>query len=226
MCAKICSPHSQCVSVTVRSPWSPYTPRKISTQHDSLYLVLNFHLLSSRRTRVNWFLAFPSCSWAVYTPLSSSQKFWIISSTRPFSLTKFILCVCIKQSKYNKLSIFPRLDSGTASSPTLRFKTALLCVCLYPFPSSPRYKEPVHSDILYPEIHLLFVYVLGHNRTAQSKTFLQDSFCYNHVTQCLLSCCVLQTAQITRISVIFSTMKAVHINTYLGHVIACLGSNK
>lgn len=93
-------------SATARSPWSPYMPRKISTQHDSLYSVLNFHLLSSRRTRVNWFLAFPSCSWAVYTPLSSSQKFWIISSTRPFSLMKFILCVCIKQSKYNKFNGF------------------------------------------------------------------------------------------------------------------------
>lgn len=114
MCDRIniCSPHSQCAIITVRNTLEPEVPRKLSTGHGSLYLILNFHLHSSARMRVNWFLAFPSCSWAVYVPLSSSQKFWIISSTRPFPLMKFILCVCVKQSKYEKLNhFFPQRNS-------------------------------------------------------------------------------------------------------------------
>lgn len=46
----------------------------------------------------------------MYTPLSSAQKSWIISSTRPFSLTKLILCVCVKQREGDKLESFSTVE--------------------------------------------------------------------------------------------------------------------
>lgn len=57
-------------------------------------------LLWSTKTKVNWFLARPSRSWAVYEP-SSSRESWSNSiSTRPLALSKLILRRCSRTNKH------------------------------------------------------------------------------------------------------------------------------
>lgn len=55
--------------------------------------------LWSTKTKVHWFLARPSLSWAVYEPSSSWESGSNSISTRPLALSKFILQRCRKANK-------------------------------------------------------------------------------------------------------------------------------